>query len=45
MNGLPTYVLIGSDGNIIQRYVGASPQISLAERMGPDLKQALDAER
>jgi len=45
VNGLPTYVLIGSDGNIIQRYVGASPQISLAERMGPDLRQALEAAR
>jgi cytochrome c biogenesis protein CcmG, thiol:disulfide interchange protein DsbE len=45
VTGLPTYVLIGGDGNIIQKYVGASPQISLAERMGPDLKQALEAAR
>lgn len=45
VNGLPTYVLIGSDGNIINRYVGASPQVSLADRIGPDLQQALEAAR
>lgn len=45
VSGLPTYVLIGSDGKIIQKYVGASPQISLAERMGLELKQALEATR
>lgn len=45
VSGLPTYVLVGSDGVIRQRYVGASSQISLAERIGPDLKQALEAAR
>jgi thiol-disulfide isomerase/thioredoxin len=42
VSGLPTYILIGSNGTILQRYVGASPQESLAERIGPDLKQALE---
>jgi cytochrome c biogenesis protein CcmG/thiol:disulfide interchange protein DsbE len=41
VSALPTYILIGSDGTILQRYVGASPQESLADRIGPDLKQAL----
>ncbi len=45
VRGLPTYVLIGSDGTIINRYVGASPAVSLADRIGPDLKQALEAGR
>ncbi len=42
VSGLPTYILIGSNGTILQRYVGASPQESLADRIGPDLKQALE---
>jgi hypothetical protein len=42
VTALPTYILIGSDGTIVQRYVGASPNESLADRMAPDLKQALE---
>jgi len=42
VSGLPTYILIGSNGTILQRYVGASPQESLADRIGSDLKQALE---
>jgi cytochrome c biogenesis protein CcmG/thiol:disulfide interchange protein DsbE len=42
VSGLPTYILIASNGTILQRYVGASPQESLADRIGPDLKQALE---
>ena len=42
VTALPTYILIGSDGTIIQRYVGASPNESLADRLAPDLKQALE---
>jgi thiol-disulfide isomerase/thioredoxin len=42
VTALPTYILIGSDGTMIQRYVGASPSESLADRMAPDLKQALE---
>ena len=40
-NSLPTYVLIGKDGNVIQEYVGDDPAQPLAERMGPELKTAL----
>lgn len=40
--GLPTYVLIGRDGNILQQYVGYDPEVPLIERIGPDLKKALD---
>jgi protein-disulfide isomerase len=40
-NSLPTYVLIGKDGNVIQEYVGDDPGQPLAERMGPELKTAL----
>ncbi|MGH9713034.1 MAG: TlpA family protein disulfide reductase [Candidatus Acidiferrales bacterium] len=43
VGALPTYVLIGSDGIILQRYVGASPQESLADRIGPDLQLALES--
>jgi len=39
--GLPTYVLIGRDGNVIQQYVGEDPEIPIVERIGPDLKKAL----
>jgi thiol-disulfide isomerase/thioredoxin len=42
VSALPTYILIGSNGTILQRYVGASPNESLADRIGPDLKQALE---
>lgn len=43
VRGLPTYILIGGDGTILQRYVGASPSETLADRIGPELKQALDS--
>jgi hypothetical protein len=33
--------LIGKDGNVIQEYVGDDPAQPLAERMGPELKTAL----
>jgi cytochrome c biogenesis protein CcmG, thiol:disulfide interchange protein DsbE len=42
VRGLPTYILIGSNGTILERYVGASPQESLADRIGPDLRRALE---
>jgi thiol-disulfide isomerase/thioredoxin len=42
VSALPTYILIGSNGTILQRYVGASPHEFLADRIGPDLKQALE---
>ena len=40
--GLPTYVLIGRDGNVLQQYVGDDPEIPVIERVGPDLKKALE---
>ncbi|HTS13283.1 MAG TPA: TlpA disulfide reductase family protein [Candidatus Limnocylindrales bacterium] len=39
--GLPTYVLVGRDGTVLQQYVGEDPQIPVVERIGPDLKKAL----
>ena len=41
VEGLPTYVLLGKDGQEIQRYVGEDPGQSVVERIGPDLKNAL----
>jgi thiol-disulfide isomerase/thioredoxin len=41
VNGLPTYVLIGRDGNMIGKYEGEDPARSILERIGPQLKQAL----
>jgi thiol-disulfide isomerase/thioredoxin len=41
-SSLPTYVLVGRDGNVVQQYVGYDPGESLADRIGPDLKKSLD---
>ena len=41
-SALPTYVLIGKDGNVVQQYVGDDPGEPILERMGPDLKQTLE---
>jgi cytochrome c biogenesis protein CcmG/thiol:disulfide interchange protein DsbE len=41
-SALPTYVLIGKDGNVIQQYVGDDPGEPILERMGPDLKKSLE---
>jgi thiol-disulfide isomerase/thioredoxin len=41
-NSLPTYVLIGKDGNVVQQYVGDDPGEPILERMGPDLKRTLE---
>jgi thiol-disulfide isomerase/thioredoxin len=43
VSALPTYVLIGRDGSIIQKFVGESPAESIVERIGPDLKASLVA--
>ncbi|MGH9775315.1 MAG: TlpA family protein disulfide reductase [Candidatus Acidiferrales bacterium] len=40
---IPTYILIGKDGKILQQYVGEDPGIPLVERVGPELKRALTA--
>ena len=41
-NALPTYVLIGKDGAVVDRYVGDDPDVPIIERIGPDLKKSLD---
>jgi cytochrome c biogenesis protein CcmG/thiol:disulfide interchange protein DsbE len=41
-NSLPTYVLIGKDGNVVQQYVGDDPGEPILERMEPDLKRTLE---
>jgi thiol-disulfide isomerase/thioredoxin len=40
-NALPTYILIGKDGNVIQQYEGEDPGMPIIERAGPDIKKAL----
>jgi thiol-disulfide isomerase/thioredoxin len=40
-SALPTYILIGSDGTILQQWVGDDPDGSLVDRLGPDLDRAL----
>jgi thiol-disulfide isomerase/thioredoxin len=41
-NSLPTYVLIGRDGTVLQQYVGDDPDEPIIERMGQDLKKSLE---
>jgi thiol-disulfide isomerase/thioredoxin len=41
-SALPTYVLIGKDGNVVQQYVGDDPGEPILERMSPDLKRTLE---
>lgn len=41
-NSLPTYVLIGRDGKVLQQYVGDDPGEPIIERMGEDLKKSLE---
>jgi len=41
-NSLPTYVLIGKDGNVVQQYVGDDPGEPILARMAPDLKRTLE---
>src|ERR1700689_570296 len=40
-SALPTYVLIGKDGNVVQQYVGDDPGEPILQRMDPDLKKTL----
>jgi thiol-disulfide isomerase/thioredoxin len=40
---LPNYILLGRDGNTIGQYEGEAPGISIVERIGPDLRKALQA--
>jgi thiol-disulfide isomerase/thioredoxin len=41
VDALPTYVLIGRDGAVLQKFVGEAPAESVVERIGPDLKASL----
>jgi cytochrome c biogenesis protein CcmG/thiol:disulfide interchange protein DsbE len=41
-SALPTYVLIGKDGNVVQQYVGDDPGEPILQRMEPDLKRTLE---
>jgi thiol-disulfide isomerase/thioredoxin len=38
---LPTYILIGKDGRVLQQYVGDDAGEPILERIGPDLKNNL----
>jgi thiol-disulfide isomerase/thioredoxin len=41
-SALPTYVLIGKDGSVVQQYVGDDPGQPILQRMEPDLKKTLE---
>ncbi len=41
-SALPTYVLIGKDGAVVNQYVGDDPDMPIIERIGSDLKKSLD---
>jgi len=41
VRALPTYVLLGKDGQELRRYVGEDAAESIVERIGPDLKNAM----
>jgi thiol-disulfide isomerase/thioredoxin len=43
VNALPTYVLLGRDGSVLQKFMGEAPSESIVERIGPDLKASLAA--
>jgi thiol-disulfide isomerase/thioredoxin len=43
VKALPTYVLLGRDGAVLQTFVGEAPAESIVERIGPDLKASLSA--
>ena len=40
VQGFPTYILMDSNGTVLQRYEGEDPSQSLIDRIGPDLKKA-----
>jgi thiol-disulfide isomerase/thioredoxin len=43
VRALPTYVLLGKDGQEVQRYEGEDPGASIVQRIEPDLRNALAA--
>ena len=42
VSALPTYVLLGKDGQEIKRYEGEDPAVSIVERIATDLKNAVE---
>ncbi len=45
VSALPTYILIGRDGAVVQTFVGEARAETIVERIGPDLKASLAAKR
>jgi thiol-disulfide isomerase/thioredoxin len=43
VQALPTYILLGRDGNIVGHYEGEAPGVSIVARIGPDVRKALAA--
>jgi thiol-disulfide isomerase/thioredoxin len=43
VEALPTYILLGRDGQRLNQYEGEDPGVSIVERIGPDLRKALQA--
>jgi thiol-disulfide isomerase/thioredoxin len=43
VSGLPTYVLLDREGKEVQRWEGEDPGQSIVERIGPQLRQTLEA--
>jgi thiol-disulfide isomerase/thioredoxin len=43
VNALPTYILLGRDGSVVQKFVGEEMAESIVERVGPELKKTLAA--
>jgi thiol-disulfide isomerase/thioredoxin len=41
-SALPTYILIGKDGTVVQQYVGHDPYNPVVSRIGPDVKKSLE---
>jgi thiol-disulfide isomerase/thioredoxin len=43
VNAFPTYILLGKDGKILERLEGEDPEESIAERLGPTLREHLQS--
>jgi thiol-disulfide isomerase/thioredoxin len=41
-SALPTYILIGKDGTVVQQYVGHDPYNPVVSRIGPDIRKSLE---
>ena len=45
VHSFPTYILLGTDGKVVQRLVGENPAQSIAERLGPSLRASAESSR